>query len=100
MKKKEDFSVEKFFFIFFICICLFEVILIGIAFFGADKIECNLLWCTFTTEKTNMNSINSKTKIISFNQKVCINQECYENITYTDTDTDIDYDPWWQSKWK
>jgi hypothetical protein len=31
---------------------LFEVGLLAFAYFNADKVECNLLWCTFTTERT------------------------------------------------
>lgn len=31
---------------------IFELILLGIAFFGADKAECNMLWCTFTTTRS------------------------------------------------
>jgi len=27
---------------------IFEAALLGIAFFNADKVECNYLWCTFT----------------------------------------------------
>jgi hypothetical protein len=46
----------------FLLFALFEIIIIGIAFFNADKVECNLLWCTFTTE-----------------YKRNINQECYQN---------------------
>lgn len=29
----------------------FECIILGVAFFGADTVECNMLWCTFTTTK-------------------------------------------------
>lgn len=35
--------------ILFIFAIVFEVLLLGFAFFGADEIECNFLWCTFTT---------------------------------------------------
>ena len=31
---------------------ILEISILGIAFFGADKVECNLLWCTFTSQKT------------------------------------------------
>lgn len=40
------------FLIFVVIASIFEVIILGVAFFGADKVECNLLWCTFTTERT------------------------------------------------
>lgn len=36
----------------FVMAVLFEVLLLSIAFFGADRVECTLLWCTFTTERT------------------------------------------------
>lgn len=39
------------FLIFVVIASIFEVILLGVAFFGADKVECNWLWCTFTTER-------------------------------------------------
>jgi len=31
---------------------LFEATILGIAFFGADKVKCNFLWCEFTTTRT------------------------------------------------
>lgn len=31
---------------------LFEVGLLIYAYLNADKVECNLLWCTFTTEQS------------------------------------------------
>lgn len=40
---------------FLVVICLsglFEAGLLAFAYFNADKVECNLLWCTFTTERT------------------------------------------------
>ena len=40
--------------VFFI-FALFELIILGVAFFGADEIECNFLWCEFTTTRTNQN---------------------------------------------
>jgi hypothetical protein len=38
--------------IVFLIIALFEAILFGIAFFGADKVECNFIWCTATTTRS------------------------------------------------
>lgn len=44
---------------------IFELVILGIAFFGADKVSCNLLWCTFTTERSSSHSYSSS--------------ECYRN---------------------
>jgi hypothetical protein len=52
-----------------VCAFLFETVLLGISFFGADKVECNLLWCTFTTERR---TIESNTIINS-------SKQCYED---------------------
>lgn len=30
---------------------LFEVVILSIAFFGADEVSCNWLWCSFTTTR-------------------------------------------------
>lgn len=30
---------------------LFEVTILCIAYFNADKVSCNWLWCTFSTER-------------------------------------------------
>lgn len=35
---------------------LFEIGLLVFAYVNADKVECNLLWCTFTTERTSSTS--------------------------------------------
>ena len=78
-----------------ICLALFEVIIIGIAFFGADKIECNLLWCTFTTERSNINN-----SIIIETHKACFFNgyeiDCDDNRTNLDriiTDGNFDNQP-------
>lgn len=68
MGKKEDLQMKDktIFLIIFIPILLaslFEITLLGIAFFGADKIECNLLWCSFETTRTTIDKT----------------QECYHN---------------------
>jgi len=31
---------------------VFEVVILGIAFFYADEIECNMLWCEFKTTRS------------------------------------------------
>ena len=56
---------------FFLAICFIglliagisEAILLGIAYFHADKVSCNLLWCTFTAKIKNES----------------ISQDCFEN---------------------
>ena len=48
---------------------LFEVVILGIAFFGADEIDCNLLWCEFKTSK----------RTIESNSIITHNSECYQN---------------------
>jgi hypothetical protein len=54
---------------------LFEVVILGIAFFGADEVDCNLLWCEFKTSKR---TIENNT-IISSNSVISSNSECYQN---------------------
>ena len=44
---------------------LFEVGLLAYAYYNADKVSCNLLWCEFTTERTNIESR--------------VTSECYHN---------------------
>lgn len=52
---------------------IFECTILGIAYFGADTVECTLLWCTFTTERTDIqNRINRTVHIEQ-------NSECYKN---------------------
>jgi hypothetical protein len=48
---------------------LFEVVILGIALFGADEVDCNLLWCEF---KTSRRTIESNTIVNN-------NSECYQN---------------------
>lgn len=55
MEDKESNKILIFIGIILLISILFEGTLLGIAFFGADKVECNLIWCTFTTERTNIN---------------------------------------------
>ena len=54
---------------------LFEVVILGIAFFGADEVDCNLLWCEF---KTSRRTIENNTHITS-NSVITSNSECYQN---------------------
>jgi len=58
--------MKEILFILFVIVAiasLFEAVLFGIAYFNADKVECNLLWCTFTESRG--------TETIS--------QDCYQN---------------------
>ena len=44
-----------------ILICgLFEAALVGISYFFADRIECNLLWCSFITERGTGQTISTR----------------------------------------
>lgn len=54
---------------------LFEVVILGIAFFGADEVHCNLLWCEF---KTLRRTIQNNT-IVTSNSIINHNSECYKN---------------------
>ena len=68
------------FIIFILISCLFEIILIGVAFFGADKVECNMLWCTFTTER----SFGNDSIIIQTHRRCYLNGyeiDCNDNRT-------------------
>jgi len=49
--------------IIFIAVILFEGTIFAIAYFNADEIECNLLWCSFKTVRGNST----------------ISQECFQN---------------------
>jgi len=42
---------------------VFEAIVLLLSFIYADKIECNLLWCTFTTTRGSGNSSHYSTSI-------------------------------------
>ena len=44
-------ELGKVFFIVLVIASIFELGLLAFAYFNADKVECNLLWCTFTTQK-------------------------------------------------
>lgn len=41
---------------------IWELAILSIAFFGADEIDCNLLWCEFKTTRTTIES-NSKCSV-------------------------------------
>lgn len=58
-----------YFLIFILLSTLFEIGLLVYAYFNADKVECNLLWCTFTTERT----------IVESRSYISSSSECYVN---------------------
>ena len=64
-----EWHLFKWFFIIIIVLAVSEVVILGIAFFGADEVDCNLLWCEF---KTSRRTIENNTIISS-------NSECYKN---------------------
>ena len=64
-----EWHLFKWFFIIIIVLGVFELVILGIAFFGADEVDCNLLWCEF---KTTRRTIENNTIISS-------NSECYQN---------------------
>ena len=46
---------------------IFEVVILGIAFFGADEVDCNFLWCEFKNKRTIINN------------SIITTSECYNN---------------------
>jgi hypothetical protein len=51
--KKPDLDLGWILLIMFLVVgSLFELTILGIAFFGADKVECNYFWCTFSTTRS------------------------------------------------
>ena len=54
---------------------LFEATILGMAYFYADKVECNLLWCTFTTTRSNITqwTTTSETVIMSNTSSCSVN---------------------------
>lgn len=56
-----------YFLVFLLIGSCFEIGLLVYGYLNADKVECNLLWCTFTTERTSLNHYMSSSS------------ECYVN---------------------
>ena len=75
MPKKELNGVLLLLFVPLLIGAIFEVIILGIAFFGADEIECNLFWCEF---KTTRRTIENNTIVTSKSIKI-YDSECYQN---------------------
>ncbi len=73
IQKEEVNFLEKLglYFIGIIFLCaLFEVGLLTYAYFNADKVECNLLWCTFTDVRDSKYYSNSFTECYVNGEKV------------------------------
>ena len=65
--------------IFILILAIIEVSILGMAYFGADEVECNFLWCTFKTTHNMQDSI-----IIETHQKCFLNGyeiDCNDNRT-------------------
>jgi hypothetical protein len=54
---------------------LFEVGLLVFAYINADKVECNLLWCTFTSGDT----IEIKNSYSNYTQSITSTSQCFIN---------------------
>lgn len=85
--KEKSFWEElgKIFLIILIICSLFEVGLLIYAWTNADKVECNLIWCTFTSEDSYV--IKS------------VNQECFVNdkpVNCSEIAKEID---WFHKEW-
>lgn len=55
--------------------CFFEAAILGLAYFASDRVECNWLWCTFTTERSTLEQWTNVTEKIIINKK----STCYMN---------------------
>ena len=63
---------ERFMTIFIIILTIgliFEMVILSIAFFGADEVNCNLLWCEFKTTRT----------YVQDNVSIITNRGCFRN---------------------
>jgi len=72
---------------------VFEVVIIGIAFFGADEVNCNLLWCEFKTTNKYVND----SVVIRANQRCFFNNkevDCNNNFSVPVVDTSGNFDNW------
>ena len=60
-----------------------ELVLLGVAWYYADEVDCNLLWCTFTmpSETTTYCSINGVESNCSddISTKTITTSQCYMN---------------------
>ena len=72
--KKEMNTFTNIILIILILGTIFEVGLFGIGFIFADEVNCNLLWCTFSSGTITINSNDFHS-----NQTINVWQECYKN---------------------
>ena len=82
-------ELGKVFFIVLIILSLFEVGLLIFAYINADSVECNLLWCTFTSG----NKIRVENAYSSVIQSVSSESRCYINGERVNC-SDIDNSNW------
>jgi len=68
-------ELGKIFFIVLIIGSIFEVGILIFAYVNADEVECNLLWCTFTTEISSHESTENITTTLTSTSS----RTCYEN---------------------
>lgn len=69
----------KVFIVILIIAVLFEATILGIAFFNADEVDCNFLWCSFkTTRGTSIMSEDCFQNGVRIN---CSGMHQIENIT-------------------
>jgi hypothetical protein len=54
---------------------IFEIGLLIFAYVNADKVECNLLWCTFTSG----DSIEIKNSYSNYTQSITSTSQCFVN---------------------
>jgi len=91
MSEQDDSILKKLGVIFLFVLVigsLFEIGLLIFAYVNADKVECNLLWCTFTSGYT----IEVRDSFRNITQTTTSTSECYingERINCSEIDDDI-----------
>jgi hypothetical protein len=76
-KSLNDILITILLFIFVTAI-VFEAVIIGIAYFYSDRVECNWLWCTFTTQLKDDTYVTDSSKSVTY-ITTSSNSECYLN---------------------
>lgn len=71
---------------------LFEIGLLIFAYVNADKVECNLLWCTFTSGDT----IEVRDSFRNITQTTTSTSECYINGERINCSEIDDYTKKWE----
>jgi len=95
IKEEESFfeHIGKIFFIILIIGSLFEIGLLVFAYANADKVECNLLWCTFTLGDT----IEVRDSFRNITQTTTSTSECYINGEKVNCSEIDDYTKKWEN---